>query len=99
MPELARDKTASFMRMIDGLLKKLPGADPELKGDRARVKVSSVPEVGHAPRGPAPVTTSEKLSVWARVLLGAVLGGVVNQWPYGRDCGAGLAFYVLAVFA
>src|SRR5436309_12512198 len=102
MADKEKDQQAAFGRIVDRLLKKLPGADPHLIGDRARVNVSSVPHVPHgsqASHAGQPVPGSARLAVWGRVLLGAVLGVVVNLWPYGRDCGFGLAFYMVAVGA
>src|SRR6267143_3813748 len=82
MADKEKDQQAAFGRIVDRLLKKLPGADPHLIGDRARVNVSSVPHVPHAGRAEQPVPSSARLAVWGRVFLGVVLGVVVNQWPY-----------------
>jgi len=37
--------------------------------------------------------------VWARVLLGVLLGVAIVEWPYERGCGFPLAFYLTAVSA
>jgi len=95
-----KETQAALGRVIDNLLKKLPGADPNLIGDRARVKVSGVPHVAAGPRqpaGPALPTRGDLLAVWARVGLGLLLAGVVHQWPYGFDCGLSLSFYLAAL--
>ena len=103
MADKVRDTQAALGRIIDGLLKKLPGADPHLQGDRARVKVSGVPHVPAGTRQPEPSnrapTRGDLLSVWARVGLGLLLAGVVHQWPYGFECGLSLAFYMGALAA
>ena len=39
---------------------------------------------------------NEKLGVWARLLVVAILGGAILWWPYGRNCGVGLASYMTA---
>ncbi len=39
---------------------------------------------------------NERLWVWARLSVVAILGGAVLWWPYGRSCGFGLAAYVAA---
>lgn len=101
MSDKEKETQAALGRVIDNLLKKLPGADPHLVGDRARVKVSSVP---HVPAGTRPSqsfsrapTRGDLLAVWARVGLGLILAGVVHQWPYGLDCGLSLFFYMAAL--
>ena len=37
--------------------------------------------------------------VWARVLLGVLLGVAIVEWPYERGCGFPLALYLTAVSA
>lgn len=39
---------------------------------------------------------NERLSVWARLLVVAILGAAVLWWPYPRSCGVGLAGYLAA---
>jgi len=90
-------------RQVERLLKKLPGADPMLRGD---------PEpVTHRPSGARsaitlhraasehPLTGRQRLAVWARVLLGIALGAAITQWPYARPCGIPLFLYLAAVLA
>jgi hypothetical protein len=38
-----------------------------------------------------------RVGLWARVLLGVVLGAVLTQWPYARACGWPLITYLGAV--
>ena len=38
-------------------------------------------------------------ALWARVLLGAALGGSMTQWPYGHECDLRLLAYLGAVLA
>lgn len=46
-------------------------------------------------RLPAPrASRRDALATWVRVLLGAVLGGAMTQWPYPHACGAGLFLYL-----
>jgi hypothetical protein len=96
-----KETQAALGRVIDNLLKKLPGADPNLIGDRARVKVSGVPHVAPGVRQPAAAgpTRGDLLAVWARVGLGLLLAGVVQQWPYGFECGLALFAYLFALAA
>jgi len=98
MNEKEKETQAALSRVVDKLLKKLPGADPHLRGDQARVNVSGVPDVPHA-RGPQPPTSRDRLAVWGRVALALVLAGVVQQWPYGVECGWALLFYMFALGA
>jgi len=99
MVDKDQDQQAAFGRIVDRLLKKLPGADPMLRGDQARVNVSGVPHVPHASHADKPASPRARFAVWGRVGLGLILGVVVNLWPYGRDCGLGLVFYLVAVGA
>ena len=39
---------------------------------------------------------NEKLGVWARLAVVGILGAAILWWPYGRDCGFGLAAYMAA---
>jgi len=39
---------------------------------------------------------NERLLVWARLSVVVILGAAVLWWPYGRNCGFGLAAYLLA---
>jgi hypothetical protein len=53
-----------------------------------------------APRqsgGPAPVPPASRkaaFGTWLKVLLGAVLGAAMTQWPYANACGVGLFLYL-----
>ena len=39
---------------------------------------------------------NEKLLVWGRLLVVALLGGAILWWPYARSCGFGLSLYLAA---
>lgn len=39
---------------------------------------------------------NEKLAVWARLVVVAILAGAVLSWPYSRGCGFGLSTYLAA---
>ena len=39
---------------------------------------------------------NERLSVWARLAVVAILGVALLYWPYARSCGFGLAGYMAA---
>lgn len=42
-------------------------------------------------------TRRDHIALWARVLLGIVLGGMMTQWPYPNACGLPLAEYLGAI--
>ena len=48
-------------------------------------------------RPPEPATRRDHIALWARVLLGIVLGGMMTQWPYPHGCGLPLAQYLGAI--
>ena len=94
---------------IDKLLKKLPGADPMLRGDPepvvarpAAARSAGVGVVGTGPRPatpPQPSVRAQKAGVWVRTLLGVGVGVAVTQWPYARSCGWPLYGYLGVVGA
>jgi hypothetical protein len=95
----------ALAREVDKLLRKLPGADPYLRGDP---EPASPPKPGVASTGPrTPLPTArrraagpsrvQRIAVWVRVCLGALLGAVITQWPYQSACGVGLWFYLGAI--
>jgi hypothetical protein len=42
-------------------------------------------------------TRADRAALWARVLLGVALGGLMTQWPYPNECGPSLLLYLGAV--
>ena len=106
--EPVRPKQDSLASEIDALLKKLPGADPDLVGGAA---APSRPAPGAATRPGAPPPRPQPrpaagglpsdgrttLAVWGRVALGVLLGVGLTQWPYRSDCGWRLLGYGTAV--
>lgn len=105
--EPVRPKHDSLASEIDALLKKLPGAEPDLVGGSAapaRRAAGAGPSQGAAtpsrPRpavgGPSPDPRT-RLAVWSRVGLGVILGVALTQWPYRNDCGWRLLGYGAAV--
>jgi hypothetical protein len=104
--EPVRPKHDALASEIDALLKKLPGADPDLVGGGA----SSRPAPGTAPRpgvptpqrprpatGGPPSDGRTTLAVWGRVALAVLLGVALTQWPYRSECGWRLLGYGAAV--
>ena len=99
----------ALAREVDKLLRKLPGADPYLKGDPepAAVRAPAAPApwtvTGSRPAvgigGPRPATRVQRISVWVRVFLALVPGLLITQWPYASGCGFGLWAYLFAVLA
>lgn len=96
----------ALAREVDRLLRKLPGADPTLRGDpHPRAPAHYPRPSGAAPGVPthqhraAPLVspTARRIGVWVRVGLSVALAMAVTQWPYARSCGFPLYFYVVAV--
>lgn len=105
-PSPSDDPLDGMSKEVDRLLKKLPGADPMLRGSGApRSPVSGVrPGIVTAPLGAATgayrePTSQEKAGVWLRVGLAVVVGAVMTQWPYRHACGFSLFLYLAAVVA
>lgn len=94
--------------VVDQLLRKLRRAAPAalrragLPASAARPILSSVdrPAVypsAPVPRRPSALRSSRAVGIWARAILGILLGMALIQWPYGRACGPRLFFYLTAV--
>jgi hypothetical protein len=84
-------------RLLAGLANFGAQAGPEHRPpDRAPTAVSqrSAPRIAR-PTEAAP--RRDHIALWARVLLGIVLGGMMTQWPYVHDCGLPLLEYLGAV--
>ena len=90
-------------REVDRLLAGLAhlGTQP----DRDARPPSTAPTPATAPRRSAPrvarsteaTTRRDHIALWARLLLGIVLGGVMLQWPYPHQCDLPLLGYLGAV--
>jgi hypothetical protein len=98
----------ALAREVDKLLRKLPGADPYLKGDPepagARVHAPALwtvtgsrPAVGLS--GLRPATRVQRISVWVRVFVALMPAVLITQWPYASGCGFGLWVYLFALWA
>jgi hypothetical protein len=104
-----RPKRESVAESVDRLLRKLPGADPTLRGDRDPVRPAPPPRfatgAGLPPRGipgtarPGGPTARDRGVAWLLVIGGAAFGVAMTQWPYAHTCGVGLYVYLTAVFA
>jgi hypothetical protein len=86
-------------RLLAGLANLGTGADSDHRprsGVPTPVTVSGrgAPHVARRTQGP---TRADHVALWARVLLGAVLGGMMTQWPYPNGCGLPLVEYLGAV--
>jgi hypothetical protein len=106
-PSPSKDPLDGMSAEVDRLLKQLPGADPMLRGSGAdrtpavRRSPLSGPGVSGpmASVGPREPTSQQKVGVWARVLLGLVVGVLMTQWPYRHGCGWPLYLYMAAIVA
>jgi hypothetical protein len=99
-----RPKVDPLAAEIDALLKKLPHADPGLKGEgapRPGNVPSAAPQSGAPPTRtrdrPPPSSRKGILALWGVVLLGVVFGVALTQWPYRSDCGWPLYGYSAVV--
>jgi hypothetical protein len=101
MPTKPGDKDP-LAREVERLLKKLPGADPSLRGTPEPaprppgVTTGPRPAIGQ-PR-PA-LTTGQIWGLVGRVAVGVGLGVALTQWPYASRCGWPLLGYLAAVLA
>jgi hypothetical protein len=84
-------------REVDRLLAQLsgigghraePGSRPDPQRRITRVSTST---------STSAVSRADRAGLWARVGLGAGLGGLMTQWPYPHGCGGPLAGYLGAV--
>lgn len=89
----------SVAEEVDRLLRRLPGADPTLRGQEPRRREPGARPaapgtvLGGVVRQPAPPSAPR---AWSLALGSALLGAALTQWPYPRDCGLGLAGYLVA---
>ena len=91
-------------REVERLLKKLPGADPSLRGTPEPaprppgVTTGPRPAFGRLPGLPAQ-PPRELWGLVGRVALAVALGVALSQWPYAAACGWSLLGYLAAVLA
>ncbi|HXV86786.1 MAG TPA: hypothetical protein VD793_08815 [Gemmatimonadales bacterium] len=103
-PTPPRSSQDLLAREVDKLLRKLPGADPTLRGEPepARRPATGPPGVGAPSVGPRPDEPSrraQQVGVWLRGLMAAGLGVALTQWPYARSCGWALYAYLGVIAA
>ncbi len=104
MPKSPSDSQPEPMaREVDRLLAQLanvgskPAADQKPSGwTPAPHPVARARSSGAAP-SPASSTRGELVGLWARVVLGIALGGLMTQWPYPNGCGWPLLGYFGAI--
>lgn len=83
-------------REVDRLLAQLgsSGSPPPARESRP---VPAPPRRTTRPSTPPARSRGERIGLWARVALGALLGALITQWPYPKGCGIPLAGYLGAV--
>ena len=91
-------------REVDRLLAQLAhtGSPPaRVEGPRvARILAPVTPRRSPSVARPASaISRGDLIALWTRVLLGAVLGVLMTQWPYAHRCGLPLLGYLGAVAA
>jgi hypothetical protein len=90
---------------VERLLRKLPGADPTLRGTPEPIARPAGVTTGPRPALPADGRQAPPLSpavLWGlagRIALAAALGVALTQWPYAAACGWPLLGYLAAVLA
>jgi hypothetical protein len=84
-------------REVDRLLAGLANLGTQPDRDARRLSRAPTPPTAPRPRVARPIeaaTRRDYIGLWARVLLGIVLGGMMTQWPYPHGCGLPLAEYL-----
>ena len=103
MPKPAREPQPDPMtREVDRLLAGLAniGSQPDRDHRPSGQAPSPSPVAKGGPARGRPTeaaTRRDRVALWARVLLGMVLGGAITQWPYPHGCGLPLLEYLGAV--
>jgi len=80
---------------IDKVMAKQPAPAPVLA--KAGGGQAPLPRQSGGPAPAPPPSGKAAFGTWLKVLLGAVLGGAMTQWPYANACGIGLFIYLGAV--
>jgi hypothetical protein len=98
-PSKPNDKDP-LAREVERLLRKLPGADPTLKGDPEPAPRPAGITTGPRPAQPPGIRALTPREIWGlagKVLGAALLGVALTQWPYAAVCGWSLLGYLAAV--
>lgn len=88
---------------MDRLLAQLASAGSQPARDHVPRGGAPAPHPVTRPRSPgvapstATPTRGDLIALWARVLLGTALGGLMTQWPYSYGCGLPLLGYLVAI--
>jgi hypothetical protein len=67
------------------------------RGDAPTPILATFPRAPGVAAAPTGASGDGAIALWARVVLGLALGGVMTQWPYAHGCGWQLAGYLGAV--
>jgi hypothetical protein len=91
-------KPDPLAREVDRLLASLAGSGPKPEPDPRSQTRGPKPRSAPPPaRRRTDPTRRDLGALWARVVLGVVLGVMITQWPYAHACGLGLLQYFGAV--
>lgn len=111
-PAGSRARKQTFGLEIEALMKKLPAADPYLKGTplgtpatsgtMLRPRASLVRPRHDSPETAVPAMRAQgaqidKALMWIIVATSVGVGAALTQWPYASACGWSLGFYLSAV--
>src|SRR4051812_33270116 len=81
-------KPDPLAREVDRLLASLAGSGPKPEPDPRPQTRAAKPRTAPPPaRRRTDSTRPDLAALWARVVLGAVLGVMITQWPYAHACG------------
>lgn len=104
MPKTPRDGQPEPMaREVDRLLAQLANLGSQPAREQGPRGGAPAPHPVTRPRSPgvapsiATPSRGDLVALWARVLLGAALGGLMTQWPYPYGCGLPLLGYLGAI--
>ena len=91
-------KPDPLAREVDRLLATLAGSGPKPEPDTRPQTRAAKPRTAPPPaRRRTDPTRRDLAALWARVVLGVVLGVMITQWPYAHACGLGLLQYFGAI--
>ncbi len=88
------------MAEIDKAMSKLPQEPPRTEPPQRRATGADVPQAAPGGKGASVAAVPRRggmFWVWTRLILVSLLAGGLAFWPYQRECGLGLAGYMLTL--
>ncbi len=84
------------MAQIDKAISRLP-EDPKEQPPARQADRAKSPQAGKAPAAGPATSNRGVFWVWTRLILVSLLAGGLAFWPYQRECGIGLAGYLVTL--